>query len=413
VDAHDAGKPANIKLSLGLIFTIMLMDVIGLSILAPIAPYIVRQYNNNALMVTLLVAIYAGAQFAAAPALGKISDHVGRRPVLLTCVFCSAIGYFIFGIGGALWVLFLARLLDGITGGNLSTATAYIIDVSQPEERAKNLTMVGLAFGLGFILGPALGGALGQISLSAPLFAAGIVSLVSVVLIYFLLPESLPRERRATEPLHLSDFNPFAAISSMLLRPGLGLVLLVMMLFNLAFDGINSIAGVFVLGKFGVQPWQIGTLFVAVGIAMAAVQAGLVGRLVPRYGEKPMALVSLIGCAVGGLLILATPSFWLLYPVAFLQAGITGFIWSSTGALVASYVSWREQGQMAGVNAALAGLMAMLGPLWAGAAYDHIAPGSPYLIAAAILGAACVVMLRVKKAESRAEPAYASMATTR
>src|SRR5512138_3006642 len=215
----------NTKRSLALIFAIMLMDIIGLSILAPVAPYIVREYNTSALTVTLLFAIYAAAQFAAAPALGKISDRIGRRPVLLACVFGSAIGYFIFGIGGALWVLFLSRLIDGITGGNLSTAAAYIVDVSKPEERAKNFTLMGMAYGLGFIIGPAIGGALGQISLNAPLFAAGVASLISVGFIYFMLPESLPAERRERQPMRLADLNPFGAIAYMLRKPMLGVLL--------------------------------------------------------------------------------------------------------------------------------------------------------------------------------------------
>ena len=176
------------KKPLNLIFFIMLMDIVGLSILAPVAPYIVKRYSDNASMVTMLTVIYAGAMFFAAPIMGKISDRVGRRPVLLVSVFGSAIGYFIFGIGGALWVLFLSRLIDGLTGGNLSTAAAYIADVSKPEERAKNFTLIGMAYGFGFILGPALGGALGQINVDLPLFFAGVVSLLSVGLIYFQLP---------------------------------------------------------------------------------------------------------------------------------------------------------------------------------------------------------------------------------
>src|SRR4029079_12236897 len=143
-----------------------------------VAPFIVRRYSDNASMVTLLTVIYAAAQFLAAPILGRVSDRLGRRPVLLVCVLGSAIGYFIFGLGGALWVLFLSRLIDGVTGGNLSTAAAYIMDVSKPEQRAQNMTLLGMAFGLGFIVGPALGGLLGQWSVNAPLFAAGGLSLV-------------------------------------------------------------------------------------------------------------------------------------------------------------------------------------------------------------------------------------------
>ena len=382
--------------ALGVIFFIMLMDIIGLSILAPVAPYIVARYSNDALMVTLLTTIYAAAQFAAAPLLGKISDRVGRRPVLLVCVFGSAIGYFIFGVGGALWVLFLARLIDGVTGGNISTAAAYIVDVSKPEERAKNFTLMGMAFGLGFILGPALGGALGQLSVDAPMFAAGVISLVSVGVIYFLLPESLPKERREMAPLRLSDFNPFASIGYMLRKPGLGVLLVVWALFNFAFDGANSTAGVFLVDKFTAQPGQLGLLFVVVGIATAVVQAALIGRLVPRYGEKRMALVSLIGNAVGGLLIFAAPALWLIYPISLVQAAVTGFIWSTMGTLTANRVSEREQGQLAGVNTAVAGLMAALGPLWAGAVYDNVMPGAPYWMGAIILAVACLVLARVR-----------------
>ncbi len=396
--------------ALGVIFFIMLMDIIGLSILAPVAPYIVARYSNNALMVTLLTTIYAVAQFAAAPLLGKISDRVGRRPVLLVCVFGSAIGYFIFGIGGALWVLFLARLIDGVTGGNISTAAAYIVDVSKPEERAKNFSLMGMAFGLGFILGPALGGALGQLSVDAPMFAAGVISLVSVGVIFFLLPESLPKERRETVPLRLSDFNPFASIGYMLRKPGLGVLAVVYALFNFAFNGANSTAGVFLVDKFGAQPWQIGLLFVMVGIATAVVQAALIGRLVPKYGEKRMAMVSLIGTAAGGLLIFAAPALWLIYPISLVQAAVTGFIWSTMGTLAANCVSEREQGQLAGVNTAVAGLMAALGPLWAGAVYDHVMPGAPYWMGAVILAVACLVLARVRVSVRASQPVSVQVA---
>ncbi len=255
------------KRALRLIFFIMLMDVIGMSIIFPVAPYIVQQFGGDALMVTMLTVIYAGAQFLAAPALGKISDRVGRRPVLLICVFGSAIGYFIFGIGGALWVLFLSRLIDGITGGNISTASAYIIDVSKPEERAKNFTLLGMAYGIGFILGPVLGGALGEWNLNAPVYLAGIVALISTVLIYFILPELLPVDRRVRSRMSLNDFNPFVSVVQMLLKPGLGMILVIVALFNFSFDGVNSVMGVFIKDKFSASPLTLGLLFVSVGIA--------------------------------------------------------------------------------------------------------------------------------------------------
>ena len=384
------------KRVLRLIFFIMLMDIVGMSIIFPVAPYIVQRYSDDALMVTLLTVIYAGAQFVAAPALGKISDRVGRRPVLLASVFGSAIGYFIFGIGGALWILFLSRLIDGITGGNISTASAYIIDVSKPEERTKNFTLLGIAYGVGFILGPALGGVLGQWSLNAPVYLAGSIFLVSTALIYFMLPESLPIERRDKSRLRVNDFNPFASVGQMMFKPGLGLILLIVALFNFSFDGVNSVMGVFIKNRFTASPLTLGLLFVFVGIATAFVQGALIQRLVPRYGEKRMALVGLFGSVIGWPLIMLTPALWMLFPVTFLQSGITGFIWATTGTMAAGLVKDHEQGQLAGVNVALAGLMSMLGPLWAGAVYDHVTPNAPFWMGSIILILACLWLARVQ-----------------
>jgi DHA1 family tetracycline resistance protein-like MFS transporter len=401
------------KRVLRLIFFIMLMDVVGMSIIFPVAPYIVQRYSSDALMVTLLTVIYAGAQFFAAPALGKISDRVGRRPVLLASVFGSAIGYFIFGIGGALWVLFLSRLIDGITGGNISTASAYIIDVSKPEERTKNFALLGIAYGIGFILGPALGGVLGQWNLNAPVYLAGSVFLGSTALVYFLLPESLPVERRAQSPLRLNDFNPFASVAEMMSKPGLGLILFIGALFNFSFDGVNSVMGVFIKNRFTASPLTLGLLFVFVGIATAFVQGSLIERLVPRFGEKRMALVGLLGSVIGWPLIMLTPALWMLFPVTFLQSGITGFIWATTGAMAAGLVREHEQGQLAGVNVALAGLMSMLGPLWAGAVYDRVTPNAPFWMGSTILLLACLLLGRVQvKTQTQPSNSLNTLSTT-
>ena len=381
--------------TLAVVFFIMLMDIVGLSILVPVAPYIIQQYSGNALMVTMLTVIYAGGLFFAAPALGKISDRVGRRPVLFISVLGSAIGYFIFGIGGALWMLFLSRLIDGVTGGNLSTAAACIADVSKPEERGKNFTLIGMAYGFGFILGPALGGALGQISLNAPVYAAGIVSLLGVGLIYFLLPETLPVAKRETTPLRLHDFNPFVSITDMARKPGIGLLLLVAALFNFSFDGMNSILSVFVVNKFSVQPWQIGLLFVIAGVATTIMQATFVQRIMPIYGEKRMGIFSLSGNAIGALLVFAAPVMWMLYPIIFVQSLAVSFIFSALSTLAANRVSDREQGQLAGVSAAVNGLVAALGPLWAGVVYDRVTPGAPLWMGALLLGVACLLMAQV------------------
>src|SRR5262245_43353190 len=236
--------------ALAFIFAVAVLDLLGLTLLLPVIPYLVRQYENAAIYVTLMTVVYAAAQFLAAPFVGRLSDHYGRKPVLLFCLLGSALGYFLFGIGGALWVLLLSRLIDGITGGNMSIVSAYVADVTPPEDRAKNFGLIGMAFGIGFIFGPALGGALSQISLATPAYAAGALSLLAVLAGLLVLPESLPPERRATQRMTAGEINLFASIWNILRRTPVGSLLLVQCLFTFAFDGINTTVGLFAIDKF-------------------------------------------------------------------------------------------------------------------------------------------------------------------
>jgi MFS transporter, DHA1 family, tetracycline resistance protein len=382
--------------ALGFIFSVVLLDVIGLAILMPVQAYIVRQYSDEALMVAMIPVLYAGAQFFAAPLLGKLSDRYGRRPVLLVSILGSALGYFLFGLGGALWVLFLSRLIDGFTAGNASTASAYIADVTPPQDRARNFGFIGMAYGLGFILGPALGGLLSQISLNAPAYAAGVLSLLSAIVGYFILPESLPLERREKRPLRLSDLNPFGSVFELLRRPTVGGLLLAQCLFFFVFNGSNTILPVFLIDKFAVQPWQIALLFAVGGITMAVMQGGLVGPLVKRFGEKPLAVNSLLLQALAAVGLVSLPAFWMQYPMAVINSLGTGLIWPTFGALLANSVSHDEQGKVSGVGTALGSLMSVFGPLWAGAAYDWIAPIAPFWIGAVVFVVAGLILTRVQ-----------------
>jgi MFS transporter, DHA1 family, tetracycline resistance protein len=386
----------NGKGALGFIFSVVLLDVMGLAILMPVQAYIVRQYSKEALMVAMIPVLYAGAQFFAAPLLGKLSDRYGRRPVLLISIFGSAFGYFLFGIGGALWVLFLSRLIDGFTAGNASTASAYIADVTLPKDRAKNFGFIGMAFGLGFILGPTLGGLLSEINLNAPAYAAGILSLLSAVVGYFILPESLPKEKRETKTLRLADLNPFASILELLRRPTVGGLLAAQCLFFFVFNGNNSILSVFMIEKFAVQPWQIALLFAVGGITMAIMQGGLVGPLVKRFSEKPLAIDSLLLQALAAVGIVSAPALWMLYPMAVINSLGTGLIWPTLGALLANSVSPEEQGKVSGVSTALGSLMSIFGPLWVGASYDRITPSAPFWIGALIFMLAGLLLTRVR-----------------
>jgi len=391
-----AGKGA-----LGFIFMVVLLDLIGMTILQPVQAYIVREYNSDALTVSLLTVIYAAAQFVFAPILGRLSDRYGRRPVLLISVLGSAAGYYLFGFGGALWVLFLSRLIDGITGGNISTASAYVADVTPPQERAKNFALLGIAFGLGFVLGPALGGALSQISLAAPAYAAGTLSLLSAIVGYFVLPESLPSERRTAGAFRWHEINPLAAVFDMVRRPTMGMLLLVWCLFQFAFNGSNSIMAVFMIEKFSVLPYQIALLFVLGGIANAVVQGAFVGRLVQRFGEQKLALASLTIQGLAFVAIVVAPAYWVLYLIIIISSAGMALIWPTMGALTANQVPPHEQGQLSGVSTSLGSLMSVFGPLWAGMVYDQFAPAAPYWTGTILFALAVVVLARVRIAQPR------------
>ncbi len=406
---HSYGERSHLPLAkksaLGLLFSIMLMDVTGITILYPVSAYIVRQYSSQALMVILLTVIYAAAQFFAAPLLGKLSDHYGRRPVLLISLLGSAVGYLVFGFGGALWVLYLSRLIAGITGGNMSAATAYIVDVSRTEELAKNLTLVGLAWGFGLILGPALGGFLGQITLRAPAFVSALFALVNMSLGFFWLPESLPVERREKGRLHPSDYNPFVAIRAIGLIPGLGILLVVQCLFNFAFNSMNSTETLFIILRFNAQPAQIGLLQVLVGAGIATVQLGLLPRLVPRFGERLSAFTCLLMQSIGALAVSFNPVFGLVYPIIVLRSGASAFIFPTLGALSARRVTASQQGALAGVSTALNSLMTIFAPLLAGVLYDHWSPGAPYWTAALLFTIAAYSLSRIHHAVGQVNPA--------
>lgn len=387
-------KQASGKGSLALIFFVMLMDIIGITILSPVAPKIVLRYSDSAMMVTMITVIYAGGQFVAAPLLGKIGDRIGRRPVLILGMLGQAVGYVVFGIGGSLWMLFLGRLIGGITSGNISAANAYIADVSKPEERSKNFAMISTAWSLGLILGPMLGGIFGQLSLEAPAYVAGSISFVNAILGFLLLPESLPPERRERSHLRLRDSNPIASIFDMARKPGLGLLLIVNALFSFAFNGNSSTSALFLIEKFKAETWQVSLLMVGAGVAIALSNTFLVPRWMPRFGERLSGIASLLLLAITSVTIFFVPIVWLVLLVNMFFGAASSFIFPSLQILSIDRVSPREVGQLLGVTSAVGSLMNIFGPLWAGFVYDNIMMGAPYWMGSIIFIIAALMLFQ-------------------
>lgn len=379
--------------ALAFIFITVCLDLLGVGILIPVIPFFVGQFNQDALMVGLLALSYSAAQFIASPALGLLSDRYGRRPVLLISVVGTGLGYFLFGFANALWLLFTARLIDGFTGGNISVAQAYIADVSSPKDRAKNFGLIGAAFGLGFIIGPALGGWLSQISLQTPAFVAGVLSLFTAAFGFFVLPESLPPERRQREPIALKELNPLRQVGDALRRPDLRRFLLANFAQNFAFSGLQTNFALFTFVRFGLGPQQNGGLFAYIGLVSGLMQGVITGLLVKRFNEQQLTIVGLGLMTLGYAGVALAPEAWTLYPAITLIAVGGGIAIPTLTSTISKRVSPRQQGSILGATQALSSLALTVGPVWAGVTFDYLGANAPYwtgagwLVVAALLAA--------------------------
>jgi MFS family permease len=374
--------------ALAFIFAAVFLDLLGAGLLLPIIPFYVRQFAPDALTVGLLALSFAAAQFLATPALGVVSDRVGRRPVLVLSVLGSGVAYLVFGFAHALWLLFAARIVDGLTGGNISAAQAFIADVTAPHERAKNMGLIGAAFGLGFIFGPALGGLLAHISLQAPAFAAGGLSLMTACFGYFVLPESLPRGKRRREPIRLRELNPAGQVGAALGRPELRPFLLALLAINFTLSGLQTNFAVFTLARFGLGPSENAYVFTMLGVVAALMQGVVMRRLVEKFPERPLAGAGLALMTAGLLLLAGSSALWMVYAAVAVTAIGSGMAAPTLTGIVSRRVSGSEQGAILGANQSLNSLTRIFGPLWAGAVFDRVGWGAPYWTAAVGVAAA-------------------------
>lgn len=388
------------------IFITILINRIGISILFPILPFLVERFRSDALTLGWLTSSYAIAQFLATPAIGSISDRYGRRPVMLVCVLGTAVSYFMFGWAGALWIMFVSRIIDGITGGVAATAQAYIADTSTAGDRSKNFGLTGVAFGLGFVLGPALGGALAGISMTAPVFFAGALALFNVILGYFTLPESLTVENR--RPIDLKDFNPLGQVRDLLQNRQISGLLWATFIFNFAFSGFISIFVLFLSQRFGWEAAAAAVLFVFIGVVSTIVQGGLIRQLIPRYGEANLSIAGFVVLTIGfGMIALIPVSNWvtpLLYlSQALLSLGV-GLLLPCLRGLISNRVSDREQGRTIGTAQAIQSIATILGPLGAGWTYDRLGILSPFWMGALLLLIGLICTVVNLRAEADYEP---------
>jgi DHA1 family tetracycline resistance protein-like MFS transporter len=383
------------KKQLWIIIGIVGLNSIGMSVVLPLLPFIVGEYLPSRQVVvgmSALMSVFALCTFFAAPALGSLSDRYGRKNILLISLAGSVIGYILFGIGGALWILFLGRIIDGLTAGNISTLFAYVSDSTEPSERAKWFGYIGSAMGIGKLGGPALGGFLGSIAIALPFYVTAGLIFISGLAVYFLLPESLPPEKR-TDQITLNSFNTFSHFKDIF---GLKEIKLLLLLGVLFYAGLGVFQFNFIIFLKDIYKWGpavIGALLTIVGICEIISRALLLPFLMKRFNERSIGIAGLIAFATGlGLILLSinihSPAIISLAMV-FIIFGEGLFDPTFNGKLSRS-VDESKQGKLQGVNQSLQSANNMLIPLGAAAIYVY-SPGLLYAAATFIMLAAVII----------------------
>ena len=279
------------------IFTTVFIDLVGFGIVIPVLPFYAQgtSFNATPRTVGILFASYSVMQLIFSPILGNLSDKYGRRPVLLLSIIGTGIGFLILGLATTITMLFIGRILDGITGGNISTAQAYMADITSEENRAKAMGMIGAAFGLGFIFGPAIGGILSRWGIHVPFFFAAALCFANATLLYFGLPETIDTKNAAKDPVRRGRLRD---ARSALKEPKLLFLLVIYFLFIMAFSIMTSSFSFYTMFRFGYDAQETGYLFAYVGLIAVIIQGGLMGRLVKRFGEVPLVIIGALCFAI-------------------------------------------------------------------------------------------------------------------
>ena len=354
----------NRKAAIGFILVTVLIDVIGLGIIIPVAPKLIMELTGEGVSAASryggwLSFAYALMQFLFAPVLGALSDRYGRRPVLLLSLLGFGIDYIILAIAPSMFWLFLARVLSGMAGASITTASAYVADVSPPEQRAQNFGLIGAAFGLGFIIGPLLGGVLGEYGTRVPFWFAAGLSILNCLYGFFVLPESLAPENRRSFDWRRA--NPLGSIRQLRRYPSLSGLLIALGFVYLASHAVQSTWSYYNIGKFAWDGMMVGYSLAVVGVMVALVQGVLIRSVIPRFGKERSLYFGLALYAVGMLLYAFAWEGWMMFAFSavYCAGGISG---PALQGIISSHIPPNEQGELQGGLTSLMSAAAILGP---------------------------------------------------
>ena len=376
------------------IFLTVFVNLVGFGIIIPLLPFYAQTFGASPLIVGLLFASFSLAQLVATPALGALSDRWGRRPVLIFSLLGTVVSFVMLALAHTLTLLFIARVVDGLSGGNITTARAYIADVTEPHERAKAYGFLGAAFGMGFIVGPGLAGLFATISYTAPIWAAAFITLIATAMAWFWLPETVHRGDGET-------VSPWRALPEVFRRRQLRPLLVADFIYWCSFSVCNTTFALFASRRFGFDVVHTGYVLAAFGFLGVIVQVGMVAPIVRLIGVLRTLLLGLVIAAAGWGLVSVSYSV-ALFLLALIPAGIgVGLCNASLITLVSHSASKEEQGKVQGAAGALESLGRTIGPVWGNGALQKFGEGSAYVSAAAAFVLTAALMLTYQPVETR------------
>lgn len=397
----------NGKAALGFIFITLLIDVTGLGIIIPVLPTLIAELIHGNLSDAAsyggwLTFAYAIMQFVFAPILGNLSDRFGRRPVLLFSLFGFGIDYLFLAFAPTIWWLFVGRIIAGITGASFTTASAYIADISTPDKRAQNFGILGAAFGLGFILGPVLGGVLGQFGSRIPFFAAAGLSLLNTLYGFFVLPESLPVEKR--RPFELKRANPLGSLLQLKKYPAMGGLIIVLILMYTAMNGLQSTWAYYGMEKFSWNEAWVGYSLGFIGLMIGVVQVGIIRWAIPKFGQDKSLYIGLAFYSLGLLLFAFAPNgFWMfVFIIPYSLGGIAG---PALQSIISGFAPANEQGEIQGALTSLMSATTIFAPPLMTTIFAYFTnksnpiqfPGAPFLLSSILIFVAVFLAMKSLK----------------
>jgi len=360
------------------IFLTIFVNLVGFGIIVPLLPFYAETFGASPLVVGMLFAVFSLCQLIAAPILGDLSDRYGRRPILIVSLIGTVISFVMLALAHSITMLFVARIVDGLSGGNISTARAYVADVTEPKDRSRAFGLIGAAFGLGFIFGPAISALLAPISYTAPIWAAAGITLVATGMAWVWLPETVHRA-------HAGTGMPFRNVMAMMARPTLRRVLLMDFAYWLAFAIFQTTFALFAAARFGFDATRTASFFAAFAVMGAIVQGIFIRKIVQRFGDKPTLMLGLV-CAAVGLIAATLTHTVTLFALSLVPLALgIGFGHPTMSSLISRAARADEQGRVQGAASAVESLGRTIGPVWGSASLQRFGEASPYISAAGFL----------------------------